>query len=227
MASSGKLVRDTAEALPMSLASVSSTMQALRQEEMVSMRGRGTSAASMTSEDAVTLLVALASNAVYSQVLPATKVLKAMPLRASILDSRFDGRPAATDDRTLGTVLVGLLENSNTHDGVRIEIGTNTERGGYAIVYRTSAAGERGFVYSTFPLKTGANVPDPLTMFEGGPSFFTTAQFDGRVLTAMKASVDEPVLRSRLRVKRSTWSTLNTDDSETDLAETSRPPGFR
>jgi len=80
MASSGKLARAFAEALGLPEAVASTVMKALRSEkDMVSMRGRGTSAADMTKNDAAVFLTAIASGAATSQIGAVTRMLLSMP----------------------------------------------------------------------------------------------------------------------------------------------------
>jgi hypothetical protein len=55
------------------------TLQALRKADMITKKGRGTSAADMLPEDAATMLTALVSGAVISQVAQVTARLLAMP----------------------------------------------------------------------------------------------------------------------------------------------------
>jgi hypothetical protein len=90
MASSGKLARTFAAALGLPEAVATTVMKALRAEkDMVSMKGRGTSAAEMTKKDAAVLLTAIASGAVTSQLAEVTNFLLGMP---QVLE-KIDGEP--------------------------------------------------------------------------------------------------------------------------------------
>jgi hypothetical protein len=83
MASSGRLIRDTAEALSVPQQTVSYIFKALIADEMVTTTGaRGVSAPEMTAEDAVTLLIGIAAHVSTSQFAYATRGLKKMQLRA-------------------------------------------------------------------------------------------------------------------------------------------------
>jgi hypothetical protein len=79
VSSSGTLARNLAAALGLPEAVATTSLKALRNENMTSMSGRGTSAAEMTKEDAATLLTAIASGAVFSQMADVTKFLLQMP----------------------------------------------------------------------------------------------------------------------------------------------------
>jgi hypothetical protein len=135
VASSGKLARDFAEALGVPAATGTTVMKALREAGMVTMRGRGTSAANMTRRDAAILLVATASGAVSSRLSEVTDFLLKMPvvlrppraagfesLRASVI-STFAALP---EKHTFADALMALLESSWGED-VRDEEGN--ERG--------------------------------------------------------------------------------------------------
>jgi hypothetical protein len=121
MASSGKLSRDFAEALGVPPASGTSVMKFLREAGMVTMRGRGTSAANMTRKDAATFLVAIASGAVSSQLPDVTKFLLTMPVVwRSPLPSGFDALRASAmsnyyvlpKKHTFGDALMALFEST-------------------------------------------------------------------------------------------------------------------
>jgi hypothetical protein len=135
MASSGKLARDFAEALGVPAATGTTVMKALREADMVSMRGRGTSAANMTRRDAAVLLVATASGAVSSQLPEVTNFLLKMPVvlrspraagfesaRASAISTYY----ALPEKHAFADALMALLEASWGED-VRDEQGN--ERG--------------------------------------------------------------------------------------------------
>jgi hypothetical protein len=80
MASSGKLARTFAQSLGIPEAAATTVMKALRTEkDMVSMRGRGSSAADMTTKDAAVFLTAILSGAVTSQLAEITNFLLDMP----------------------------------------------------------------------------------------------------------------------------------------------------
>lgn len=83
MTTSGRLIETLAGALRVPPAVVMTTTKALRTSGMVSVRGRGTSAANMTVRDAAVLLTAIGSGASTSYVSKATDMLMRMPLRFS------------------------------------------------------------------------------------------------------------------------------------------------
>ena len=164
MASSGKLARDFAEALGVPSATGTSVMKFLREAGMVSMRGRGTSAANMTRKDAAIFLVAIASGAVSSQLPDVTNFLLKMPvvfrspraagfesLRASAISSYY----ALPERHAFADALMALLESSWGEDmwddegnergptfdplrspqGLALTIGMNgMKTGGFAVV---------------------------------------------------------------------------------------------
>jgi hypothetical protein len=79
MTSSGKLSQTISAALGLPEGAGVLALQALRAAEMITRKGRGTSAAEMTREDAVTILTALVSGAVTSQIAAVTSLLLGMP----------------------------------------------------------------------------------------------------------------------------------------------------
>ncbi len=81
MSTSGRLIDSLSDALRLPRAIVMTTMKGLRPAEMISVRGRGTSAAHMTSKDAAILLMAIGSQAATSHVAAATRLLMDMPYR--------------------------------------------------------------------------------------------------------------------------------------------------
>jgi hypothetical protein len=83
LTTSGKLIDSLSDVLHLPRATIVTAMKGLRPANLVSVRGRGTSAAEMTSGDASVILIALGSGAATSYVADATKLLMEMPLRFS------------------------------------------------------------------------------------------------------------------------------------------------
>lgn len=86
MAGSGKLGLEMAAAFGMPHANVTTVLKALRSEQLrgervIKVWGRGSSAAQMTPDDAVALIVGIASATVTAEVPKITKQLLDMPLR--------------------------------------------------------------------------------------------------------------------------------------------------
>jgi hypothetical protein len=84
MAGSGKLGMELATAFEMPHATVTTVIKALRADKIIRVSGRGSSAAQMTPDDAIALIVGIASAAVTAEVAMITKRLIEMPLRHSV-----------------------------------------------------------------------------------------------------------------------------------------------
>ena len=196
MASSGIFARSLARALDLPEAVATTTMKVLRMEDMVSKRGRGTSAAMMSAEDAATFLVAIASGAVPSQIVEMTNLLLDMQrvdtfssgpmagfekMRASL--SLFHRRPSSLRD-----ALVGLLrETSGFVDEVaddrdsspgfdpqfdssslRFILGTDARKtGGFAIVRaRVAKNSVTTHYFSTWPHRAESTAKGDIDPFD-------------------------------------------------------------
>jgi hypothetical protein len=81
MAGSGRLAMELAAAFDVPHANVITVLKALRSDRVIKIWGRGSSAAQMTPDDAVALIVGIASASVTAEVPEITKVILAMPLR--------------------------------------------------------------------------------------------------------------------------------------------------
>ena len=81
MAGSGKLGLELAAAFGMPHANVNTVLKALRRDRVIKVSGRGSSAAQMSPDDAVALIVGIASASVTAEVPKITEQLLDMPLR--------------------------------------------------------------------------------------------------------------------------------------------------
>ncbi|MDN4987177.1 hypothetical protein QY049_28860 [Bradyrhizobium sp. WYCCWR 13022] len=79
MASSGSLMSVIATSLGLPQGMGVATLQSLRKADMITKKGRGSSAADMLPEDAATILTALVSGATVAQVAQVTTLLLGMP----------------------------------------------------------------------------------------------------------------------------------------------------
>ncbi|MCG6205827.1 hypothetical protein LPW26_14340 [Rhodopseudomonas sp. HC1] len=133
MASSGSLARSLACAIDLPEAIATTALKVLRQEEMVTKKGRGTSAAMMSAEDVATILIAIAGGAVPTQIVEVTSLLMNMPKVATHSEGPVKGfnraRAALSlfyslpDRPTLRDALVGLIRETSDFFGEKEEFG--------------------------------------------------------------------------------------------------------
>lgn len=81
MAGSGRLGADMADALGLPSSTVMTAIKALRAGRMLNIKGRGQSAAQMTADDAIAIVVGIMSAAVTAEIPKVTRMLLEMPSR--------------------------------------------------------------------------------------------------------------------------------------------------
>jgi hypothetical protein len=123
MASSGNMAASFARAIDLPEAVATTAMKVLRFENMVTKNGRGTSAATMSAEDAAVFLVAIASGAVPSQIVEVTNFLLGMRKVDTYSEGPETGFEVARafsssfyrlpDRPTLRNALIGLLQETS------------------------------------------------------------------------------------------------------------------
>ena len=226
MATSGKLAEDLSVVLDLSRASIQTSMQALRQAGLIASKGRGLSAAQMSTEDASTVLIAIGSSASVPHVVRVTELLKQMPLRATAsldetgsLHKTDDPLPEGFEPLFFDAMIILLQAASSlgyeeeptdavydpmeNPESFGVWIGTDGQKqGGFAMVRAKGRTGPAlRNLYSTWPLKPGAaEAPfELLTIFETESRFFSIAYFSGEVLAAVVRSLREPVDKPRKR----------------------------
>jgi hypothetical protein len=84
MAGSGRLGTEMAAAFDIPPANVTTVLKALRSERVIRVAGRGSSALQMTPDDAIALIVGIASASATADVPGITRMLIEMPLRHSV-----------------------------------------------------------------------------------------------------------------------------------------------
>jgi hypothetical protein len=231
MATSGKLAEDLSVALAIPRASIQTMLQVLRQAGMVSTKGRGLSAAEMSSADAAALLVALATHASAPFVSRVTGLLLDMDLRVSqTLAPATAEHVADWTTRKLkpggrfsfSTALINLIQRGAydpdepapgqkfddplANPGkVGVWIGVDGQRsGGFGLVRVSTSDGttERN-LYSTWGVRK--SVPpsfDLLNFFEGGPRYFSITYYSGDAIACVVESLNAPIGRPRKRGPR-------------------------
>jgi hypothetical protein len=116
MASSGKLAQSLSVSLGLPESSGVVALQSLRAADMIAKKGRGSSAADMTEQDAAVILTALASGAVASQIASTTSVLLEMPHLMSVTTGFGGG--ALEDLRAIGSLFKRVNNVSTLRDGM-------------------------------------------------------------------------------------------------------------
>jgi hypothetical protein len=232
MATSGKLTDDLANALDLARQTIDTSMKALRKAKLITVKGRGTSAAAMTKEDASTLLIAIGSGASAPHVVRVTQLLKEMahrnprvPLQGlealknsghpflGLPDrhSFFDGLNALllaewTDDPEQEEMGQALFNPLNRPEMLAISIGTNGKKSeGFGIIRTVSRTGFtiKNF-YSSWPLKPEATEADYelLRAVQSPSNYFSISHFGGEILAAIIRSVREPPKKTRVHPPR-------------------------
>lgn len=84
MAGSGRLAVEIAEAFDIPHSNVTTVVKALRADRLIKISGRGSSAAQMTANDAITMIVGIASASATAEVSKVTQLLVKMPLRHTV-----------------------------------------------------------------------------------------------------------------------------------------------
>jgi hypothetical protein len=115
MASSGKLTQVISTALGLPEGAGMAVIQRLRAADMITKKGRGTSAADMTLEDAVAILTALVSGAVISEIADVTSLLLDMPHVLSFSTGEMKGFAAM---RTSPSPFYRAARTSTLRDGL-------------------------------------------------------------------------------------------------------------
>jgi hypothetical protein len=152
--------------------------------------GRGTSAAAMNADDAVSILLAAVSDTNPKQLAAVVNGLKRLPLVGTAAPEWQKAR----SDKRLGQVLAELLEDSPSAALPELELGlNNTKTQGYVIV-RTEKATE---VFASWPLRNHCGLARPLYMFGIQPPLLRATHVRPEVFAALRASLQKPVPRGR------------------------------
>ncbi|MEH2480197.1 hypothetical protein V1282_003554 [Nitrobacteraceae bacterium AZCC 2146] len=157
MASSGDLARALALVLGLPEASIATVMRALRNDNMITMKGRGTSAAAMTSTDAAVVLTAICSGAVTSQIADVTNRLLRMRHVASFVSRDLTGLDQL---EALGSRLFRLSDSSIFIDALTVLLDENSpishyEDDGPTPVHALYPYGKLNFELWMDPMKVG------------------------------------------------------------------------
>ncbi|MDT4738422.1 hypothetical protein [Bradyrhizobium sp. WYCCWR 12699] len=228
MATSTALAEDLATALGIPAPTVMHVMRGLRAAGLIASLGRGVSASSMSRDDAIALLIGLASGAPAAHLEPDVRMLMGMKLRRADRPPGFSGLRHAVGNRFFSlrkdhTFLDGLivlfekewggpvLEEEGYEerrgpldrlDTLGITIGMDGGRsGGFAIIRGGSPDGIIRNIYSTW--KVNQTEGEGLTqLFDTDADAFHMMYIGGKVLRAALDSIKRPANRERVRTRR-------------------------
>ena len=193
--------------LPHSL--VTTVIKSLRSERVLSIKGRGSSAAQMTIADAGAIMVGIMSGAVSAEIPSITKRILRMPSR------NFVRAPPSTEDQCslepsphtfldgFSALFQGGWDASRADEritGSRIMLGFDGHRTeGFAVLEATDHDGApiKNF-YSTCALRDGFSEGEDspglgLSLYLNPPRFVFSASVDGIALSALKRALADPV----------------------------------
>jgi hypothetical protein len=207
-------------------------MKGLRPANLISVKGRGTSAAEMTSRDAAVLLIAIATGASTSYVATATKILMDMPLQLfsrpklegfarmrQAMNHKFYNKTAKhTFFEGLEAVFEINPDDPDGHSGeedqydvfkdltrLALSIGMDLEKkGGFALLQTGSRSDAQIFnCYSSWQPKNPEEKSLPnLLTAFDTNASFTLYHFKGEVLFAALKALQEPTKTTRIRKPR-------------------------
>lgn len=225
MPGSGQLGLSMAEEFGLPHSAVTTVIKALRSDRVLSIKGRGSSAAQMTVADAAAITVGIMSGAVSAEIPSITRRLLEMPSRHFVrpvtapssdplapaphrfldgFSALFDG---GWDDSAAG------VDAEDEMDGVRIVLAVDgNRREGFAVIEARDEDGApiKNF-YSTQALRAGVSHDENpsdfgLLLYHKPPRFVFAASIDGRALAALKRALADPVSKRRSGVARNTGS---------------------
>lgn len=216
---SGQLGLGMAEALGVPHGTVTTVIKALRAGRMIAMKGRGVSAAQMTTDDAIAITVGIMSAAVTAEVPAVTRLLLEMPLRHTVraVPSAQAGELSKPAPHTFFDGFRALFEGDEWDEagsagGRREPVG---EMAGVWVTAAVDGRREKGFgvieaqgvngdtwqnFYSTMerwtaPPAGASPAAVGLNLYKDAPTFVFSSIIDGRALAAVKLALSEPLAR--------------------------------
>ncbi len=213
MPGSGELGLRMAAAFGVPHSVVGTAIKALRAGRVLSIKGRGSSAAQMTAADAAAIVVGIMSGAVSAEVPLITRRILEMPSRhfvrapapvasdlvrprqhlfvdgfRALFDTGWDGAAAGADEMQGACVTVGL-------DGSRSE--------GFAVIETRDHDGApmKNFYSTRVPNSSLSKEANPmglgLELYPDPPPFVFSASVDGRGLAALRRALVDPASARR------------------------------